>query len=537
MSLLSKITLAVAAIAAAVSSGASGVDAAPAADRVTALPGWTSALPAPLWSGYVPVGKQAKTQPTGQLHYMYFQSESGHHDEDPVVLWLNGGPGASSLIGAFTENGPFSLNDASFTDVNGDGVPKLFKNDYGWTKYANMLFLEQPKGVGFSYCTACKPGSSCTPQQCGNTDETAAEEAYTALLGFFEKFPELSQRDFYITGESYAGVYIPMIMDQIHKHGDVIKLKGAAIGDGCIGNTVGSCGGGADADRINVEFFQGHAMYSQTLYTRIRAECGDYKSPSAQCSKLLLEMTTAIGSFNIYNIYDTCGSDQFYMTMQTMKRMRAHAAARLPVVTQSWRESMVSHPRMFNGNPALYDAWLADVKSVERLGRVAMSSPSPDSPCVGGAGLETYVCGGQRAMQAWLAQPSVHKALHVVADRSGQSYTATVTSLLPLYANLTRNPDYRMLIYSGDVDACVPYYGSEEWTRQMGYKVTQPWTAWFSAFASGQSGVKAGYFINYAHDFTFLTIQGAGHEVPTFKSEPALKMFRNFVQNRPYDSP
>lgn len=67
-----------------------------------------------------------------------------------------------------------------------------------------MIYLEQPKGVGFSYCTS---------EKCQNTDESTAADAAEALRYFFETaFPEYAKNDFYITGESYAGVYIPMIM-------------------------------------------------------------------------------------------------------------------------------------------------------------------------------------------------------------------------------------------------------------------------------------------------------------------------------------
>jgi carboxypeptidase C (cathepsin A) len=87
------------------------------------------------------------------------------------ALWLNGGPGSSSLIGLLTELGQFQTNDDS---LNTSGTPRLFYNPYSWSRVANMIFLESPKGVGFSYCV--------NRAQCVNTDESTAVDAYTALV-------------------------------------------------------------------------------------------------------------------------------------------------------------------------------------------------------------------------------------------------------------------------------------------------------------------------------------------------------------------
>ena len=126
-----------------------------------------------------------------------------------MVLWLNGGPGSSSLIGLLTENGQFRLNEYSLKNVT-HGVPQLFYNQYGWTQLANIIYLESPKGVGFSYCEG---GQS----DCINTDESTAMDSYEFLLNFFLEFPEFLSNEFFIAGESYAGIYIPMLMDQIRK--------------------------------------------------------------------------------------------------------------------------------------------------------------------------------------------------------------------------------------------------------------------------------------------------------------------------------
>ena len=90
-------------------------------DKVTSLPGYKGELPSTHYSGYLPVGELSKSP--GQLHYWFIESESSP-SEDPVVLWLNGGPGSSSLIGLLTENGQIVTNDNSLTSPI-DGVPQV----------------------------------------------------------------------------------------------------------------------------------------------------------------------------------------------------------------------------------------------------------------------------------------------------------------------------------------------------------------------------------------------------------------------------
>ena len=105
----------------------------------------------------------------------------------------------------------------------------LMANPYAWTKQANLLILESPAGVGYSYCAAMAEGGSCH-----NTDISTAAAARAAIQDFFStKFPELKAGSFYITGESYAGVYIPTLADEILRNAPEVPLRGVAVGDPC----------------------------------------------------------------------------------------------------------------------------------------------------------------------------------------------------------------------------------------------------------------------------------------------------------------
>ena len=103
------------------------VDANRAADEVKSLPGWDGPLPSRHFSGYLDIGLSTGAPKDIHIHYWLTESE-GQPSKDPVVFWMNGGPGGSSLIGGLTENGPLFLSDDSFdASYNTTGVPRLFQ--------------------------------------------------------------------------------------------------------------------------------------------------------------------------------------------------------------------------------------------------------------------------------------------------------------------------------------------------------------------------------------------------------------------------
>ena len=106
---------------------------------------------------------------------------------------MNGGPGASSLLGAFTEMGQLIFTRDS--NQTAGAPPRLFRNPSSWTVSANMLYIEAPAGVGYSYCV--DPESKC-----GNNDTSTAKDNHEFLVGFLKLFPEYSKRDLFLTGES-----------------------------------------------------------------------------------------------------------------------------------------------------------------------------------------------------------------------------------------------------------------------------------------------------------------------------------------------
>ena len=147
------------------------------------------------------------------IFYWVFQSRS-EPSTDPLVLWLTGGPGCASEVALFYENGPYKFNEDS----------TLGTNQYSWNAVSNLLYVDQPIGTGFS-----KGGI----HDARSEDEVAADMA-TFLKGFVAANPEYAGRDFYITGESYAGHYVPAIAYYLSFTETELdlNLKGIAIGNG-----------------------------------------------------------------------------------------------------------------------------------------------------------------------------------------------------------------------------------------------------------------------------------------------------------------
>ncbi|KAK4183926.1 Alpha/Beta hydrolase protein [Podospora australis] len=165
------------------------------------------------YSGYLTVGKNMN------VFFWFFEARNSP-DTTPLALWLNGGPGCSSMVGLFIENGPCHFNA-------GGTEPKL--NPYSWNTVANMLYVDQPVGVGLSY------GDDDNV----NSTASAAEFMWVFLQNFYAAFPKYQRREFGLFTESYGGHYGPKfatyfqsqnaLIDQGKLHGHQ-KVSLAAVG-------------------------------------------------------------------------------------------------------------------------------------------------------------------------------------------------------------------------------------------------------------------------------------------------------------------
>ncbi|KIJ27001.1 hypothetical protein M422DRAFT_191548, partial [Sphaerobolus stellatus SS14] len=170
-----------------------------------------------VWTGYIDVDYGAK-----HLFFYFFESRR-NPDTDDVVMWINGGPGCSSSTGLLMELGPCNI-DMTGTSSNGTQW-----NPHSWTSVANMFFLDQPVGVGFSYADY---GETI------ETTEDAARNIYAFVRIFFDTFTQFQGRKFHLSGESYGGKYLPVFAAEIYdqdkkrSEGVPINLSSVLIGNG-----------------------------------------------------------------------------------------------------------------------------------------------------------------------------------------------------------------------------------------------------------------------------------------------------------------
>ena len=249
-------------------------------DIVTSLPDYS--YKGRLYSGYL------SASPVKHFHYMF---NLAHEDPDhkPLVLWFNGGPGCSSLDGWSSEHGPMQLDD--------DG--KFNMNEYSWHRAANMLYIESPGDVGYSYI------DSKLDYELEINDDIAAKDNLNALLDFFDKFPSFKGKDFYISGESYPGIYVPTLVYQVINYNKAvveskkINLKGILVGNGVADWNY-------DTTYAMIDFAFTHHLTSYELRLDYNNYCLiDYNE--SKCEEVFDEIDSLLEDINIYDYLRKCG--------------------------------------------------------------------------------------------------------------------------------------------------------------------------------------------------------------------------------------
>lgn len=425
-----------------------------AADKITSLPGQPH-VDFQQYAGYITVDEHQQRK----LFYYFVQAETNSASK-PLVIWLNGGPGCSSVgAGAFTENGPFK--------PNGDG---LLKNDYSWNKEANMLYLESPAGVGFSY-SANKSYYNLV------NDEMTVRDNLAFLQNWLAKFPEYKKRDIFLTGESYAGHYVPQFANAILQSSLKLNLKGIAIGNPLLEfNTDFNSRG---------EYFWSHGLISDSTYELLQKTCNysqirrqgqkGYLTPP--CFLVNSHISSEIGRFIDY--YD--------VTLDVC----------LPSISQ---QAYV----LTSMNDQKVDVCQED-KTTNYLNRKDV----------------------QKALNAQLVGVTQWKLCSTVVKYDMDNLEVPT---LPLLGTLTK-AGVRVLVYSGDQDSVIPLIGTRlnvnNLAKELGLNTTVPYKSWL------QDKQVGGWTQVYGDILTFATIRGAAHEAPYSQPARSLALFSSFLKGKP----
>ncbi|XP_038686466.1 serine carboxypeptidase-like 45 isoform X2 [Tripterygium wilfordii] len=373
------------------------------------------------------------------------------------------GPGCSSLgVGALSENGPFRPHGRT-----------LVRNEYSWNREANMLYLETPVGVGFSYA------ANSSVYEAVN-DEITARDNLVFLIRWFGKFPHYKHRDLFITGESYAGHYIPQLaklMIEMNNDKQLFHLKGIALGNPVLEF--------ATDFNSRAEYFWSHGLISDSTYRKFSKVC----NYSRYVSEYYRDSVSSICSW---------------------------------VMTQ-----VISETSRFVDN---YDVTL-DVCISSVLSQSKVLSPHHASEKID-------VCVEDEIVH-YLNRKDVQMALHarlvgvrrwlVCSNILDYDLLNLEIPTIPIVGFLVK-AGIRVLVYSGDQDSVIPLTGSRKLIHRLAQELslnkTVPYRAWFEGKQVG------GWTQVYGNILSFATIRGASHEAPFSQPERSLMLFKSFLEGK-----
>lgn len=471
-------------------------------DEIESLPGLKDAINFKQFSGYLPADDS--DAPKKFIHYWFVESQS-NATTDPLLLWLNGGPGCSSMLGLFTELGPFELNN--------DGKA-LSLNPYSWNKVANVLFLESPSSVGFSYSKSLINYY---------TDDMTAQQNYAALKAFLRKFPQYANNSLYLSGESYAGVYLPTLGKLVDADPNM-NLKGIAIGNGYL-----------DSDKLRdslIFFAYHHGLVGKSTWDKITQHCCNDGIPDRQsckfggfgvsipCRVAQFEVLGAVHSgINPYNIYDKCYGRDSELGVSFAKSSNRDLISRALLNMPFKLDDAVTEQKPFN----IFEP--SENEAEDRLLGKLVKNYKVSPPCT-----------DDHLLASYLNSPEVRQAIHIPVEVGSwescslimyiMNYANRPGGLSPEIKSLAQSSrNLTLLIYNGDIDSVCNFLGDEWFVDDLGLAPVREYSTW------KVNKQVAGFFKVYK-GLTFATVRGSGHMVPGDKPREALAMIKAFLNTK-----
>lgn len=410
--------------------------------------------------------------------YWFFESRNDP-STDPFIIWLTGGPGCSSILALLAENGPCT--------VNADGETTTL-NPFSWNSRANIMWIDQPAGVGFSY-------DNSTSDQRDHDEPEVAEDLFKFLQEFFERHPKYREAEFYVFGESYGGHYVPSIGARIHqgnlrKEGHRINLHGLGIGNGLTDPFVQYqfYAEMAYHNAYGIEIIS-YEQYKEML--RQTPECLDQilqcQTKAQACTEAFAFCQTALmqpilnAGFNPYDITKKC-------------------PPAAPGQTPGVNCYDFSHVEKFMARPETHK--YLNVRKDSK----------PWAMC-------NFNVTMRFTQIDWMT--SVHQVLPGLLDAG-----------------------IKVLVYAGDADYMVNWMGDKQWTIDMTWEGKDafdnaPDVDWLVPAGQDENGEdqfhRAGK-VRTANGLTFLQVHRAGHMVPFDQPEAALDLVTKFTHDTPFDA-
>ncbi|XP_043712242.1 serine carboxypeptidase-like 2 [Telopea speciosissima] len=441
---------------------------------VTYLPGFQGPLPFELETGYVGVGGESEEDV--QLFYYFIKSEK-NPKKDPVLLWLTGGPGCSSLSGLLYEIGPLRLVMEEYTG----SLPNLSYNPYSWTKVASIIFVDSPVGTGFSY--------SRSSQGYQTGDFESSKHLYQFLSKWMIGHPEFVENPFYAAGDSYSGRTVPLVTKLISDGNEAgselfINIKGYILGNPTTDPVL-------ESNKL-VPYAHGMGLISDELYESVKNSCGEnyvqIDPTNVQCLKDIQSFHKCISGLNTAHILE---------------------------------------PLCDFGSPKPKER-VGDRRSLTQNYKEYFLVPHPSNSVLDCRDYAYYLT------ECWTNDNSVRNALHIHKGSIGKwqrchrdlPYSHEIQNSIQYHVNLSKK-GYRSLIYSGDHDMMVPFVATEAWIKSLNYSIIDEWRSWI---VEGQIG---GYTRTYSNRMTFATVKGGGHTAPEFKPKECIAMFNRWISEEP----
>jgi len=398
------------------------------------------------------------------LFYWLVEADT-NPEKAPLVIWFNGGPGCSSMAGFFLEHGPFQITPAG----------QVVDNDLAWNRHANVLYVESPAGVGFSYFS--------NPESANTDDDTTTKDAVVFLSSFLAKFPQYVGRPTWLSGESYAGRYVPNLALALLQ--SEFQLAGLFIG-----NPVFECDS-LNNNATQLGMFYWHGLVSYSVYGAWTAKgCASVPSSTTvgECAELYNTAVSQIG--DIDQVIDQKVTKQPNLDPDDLYMNFCDANGTLDTTSTPLDEC---RPQGLSYLDTYLDR--ADVQAALHVNR-------------------TTLPGGK-----WQGICSA-----IV------NYTSGTASMIPVYQQIRKlSPDISILIYSGDVDiATVPFGFTAQCLQELAgpsQTTKQVWNPWLV------NGATAGYWEEFS-THAYATVKGAGHTVPSFQPLVSQALFERWILNQ-----